>query len=189
MKYLPLAALCALSILLCACDDTAGSRSTPDATAPSAASSAAPADIAPVKEIADTSYLTRASAEDFVRDYYQALQQADYARAYGFWSGNGKASDQDFAHFHDGYANNIDWLDAKVGSASRIEGAAGSRYARVPVQVQERMKDGSTHALEGRFTLRAIVVDGVDEKSRHWHFASADFTRLPDAADKAAAQR
>lgn len=186
LKFPPLAALCAFSLLLCACDDMAGSAANDAANAPPTATAAAPADIAPVKEIADTSYLTPASAADFVRDYYAALNQHDYSRAYGFWADNGKASYQDFPHFRDGYAN-IDWVDAKVGSSSRVEGAAGSRYARVPVQVTMRMTDGSTRDYEGRYTLRAIVAEGSEEKLRHWHFASADFTRLPDAADKAAA--
>ncbi|MFT3763395.1 MAG: hypothetical protein QM761_12485 [Pseudoxanthomonas sp.] len=169
-----------LAAVLAACDAGTPASSTtapPPATGPASPAPAAAA----VSQAAATGEdaLDGAAAEAVVRDYYAAIDARDFAAAYTKWSDGGTASGQDFAHFRDGYANTAA-IEAEVGDAFDLEGAAGSRYVQVPVRLQARQRDGSLRRYEGRFTLRASVVDGASETQRHWRLHSAEMTRLPD---------
>ena len=133
-----------------------------------------PADLAPLQDDASP-----AAAEAVVRAYYAAINARDFAAAYAQWSDEGSASGQDFAHFRDGYANTAS-VRADVGAATGEEGAAGSRYIRVPVELQARQRDGSLRRYRGSFVLRAVVADGASAQQRRWHLHSADLQRLPE---------
>lgn len=120
-----------------------------------------------------------AAARQVVRDYYAAIDARDYATAYAMWSDGGAASGQSFEHFRNGYAN-TESVQATVGEALDEEGAAGSRYIQVPIELTARQRDGSGKRYRGRFTLRAVMADGASEEQRRWHLASADIQRIPD---------
>lgn len=117
-------------------------------------------------------------ARQVVVDYYDAINARDYRKAYGLWSEDGAASGQSFEHFSGGY-DNTESVDATVGEAADEEGAAGSRYINVPVELQSRLYNGTTRIYKGRFTLRAVVADGATEAQQHWHLASAEMQRIP----------
>lgn len=119
-----------------------------------------------------------AEARQVVVDYYAAINARNYRKAYALWSDNGEASGQSFEHFSGGYAN-TESVDAAVGEATDEEGAAGSRYINVPVELQSKQYNGTTRSYKGRFTLRAVVADGATEAQRRWHLASAEMQRIP----------
>lgn len=119
-----------------------------------------------------------AEARQVVVDYYAAINAHDYRKAYGLWSEDGAASGQSFEHFSGGYAN-TESVDATVGEAVDEEGAAGSRYINVPVELHSKLYNGTMRTYKGRFTLRAVVADGATETQRRWHLASAEMQRVP----------
>lgn len=113
------------------------------------------------------------SAQDTVRRYYTAINAGDYATAYALWGRDGAASRQPFDVFAKGYAKTRH-VEAKIGEAFDAEGAAGSRYIQVPVDLAAQQADGSTRHYRGNFTLRAVMADGAPAKDREWHLDSAD---------------
>lgn len=117
-------------------------------------------------------------ARQVVVDYYAAINARDYRKAYASWSDDGAASGQSFEHFSGGYAN-TESVVATVGEAIDEEGAAGSRYISVPVELQSRLFNGTTRAYKGRFALRAVVADGATAQQRRWHLSSAEMQRIP----------
>lgn len=172
------------AIALCACKPPAQSAATPPAESPvSAPPAAAPArassDVAPGKAVAASDEATPVAAEAVVRAYYAAIDARDFASAYAQWSDGGKASGQSFERFRDGYAN-TESVRVEVGTATDEEGAAGSRYIRVPMELHARQRDGGTRHYRGSFVLRAVVADGANAEQRRWHLYSADIQRLPD---------
>lgn len=116
---------------------------------------------------------TPAAAEDTVRRYYAAINAKDYAAAYALWSNGGAASRQTFDAFAGGYANTTT-VQATVGKAFDPEGAAGSRYIQVPIELASRRSDGSTRHYRGSFTLRAVMADGATPGQHQWHLDSVD---------------
>ena len=137
-----------------------------------------PADLAPLQDDASP-----AAAEAVVRAYYASINARDFATAYAQWSDDGKASGQDFGQFRDGYTNTVS-VGAKVGAATAEEGAAGSRFFLVPVELQAAQKDGGTRRYRGYFVLRAVVADGASAEQRRWRLHSAEIERLPDQSSK-----
>lgn len=142
----------------------------PSPTAPAAGA-------APPTAAAETGdQATPAAARQVVVDYYAAIDAGEYAKAYALWSDNGAASGQTFEHFSGGYANTRS-VRAVVGDPTDEEGAAGSRYIQVPVQLNAMQRDGSERRYHGRFTLRTVVADGATLEQRRWHLASAEMQR------------
>ncbi|PZP58881.1 MAG: hypothetical protein DI597_17885 [Pseudoxanthomonas spadix] len=127
---------------------------------------------------------TAKSAQDTVRRYYAAINAGDYAAAYALWGQDGAASRQPFDVFAKGYAKTRR-VDARVGQAFDAEGAAGSRYIQVPVDLSALQADGSTRHYKGSFTLRAVMADGAPAKDRAWHLDSADLEGYEPSATEA----
>lgn len=177
-------------MVLCAglsgCADRATPTTTSTAPAPDRTvadtPAVVPATTMPAQEAAtqaDSDEATPAAARQVVIDYYAAIDARDYAKAYALWSDNGAASGQSYEHFSGGYANTR-LVQANVGEPFDEEGAVGSRYIQVPVELKALQQDGSERAYRGRFTLRAVMADGASEEQRHWHLASAEMQRLPE---------
>lgn len=178
-----------MAAMLCAClsactqterpaaseaQDTIATPAPPVATAPEPASDAVAADSTDRGAEASP-----AAARQVVRDYYAAIDARDFAKAYAMWSDDGAASGQSFEHFRDGYANTAS-VRATVGEPFNEEGAVGSRYIQVPMELVARQRDGGEKRYRGRFTLRAVMADGASETQRRWHLASADIQRTAD---------
>ena len=72
-----------------------------------------------------------------IRDYYQAINDRDFERAYHEWGDNGAANNQSFDQFRQGY-DQTDHVVAEIGQPSRIDAAAGSRYINIPVTLTRR---------------------------------------------------
>ncbi|WP_163838705.1 hypothetical protein [Pseudoxanthomonas sacheonensis] len=172
-----------LALSLCACV-TACARTEPAAPTSmpaqqeTAAPSPAPAtETTPAIAVETGDAATPAAARQVVVDYYAAIDAGDHAKAYALWSDDGAASGQTFEHFSGGYANTKS-VRAAVGEPTDEEGAAGSRYIQVPVELSALQRDGSERRYRGRFTLRAVVADGASDEQRRWHLASAEMQRI-----------
>ena len=169
-------ALCACTT---ACTRTDQAASVPPPAQPEATvvAEVSTADTAPAMAAEDSDQATPVAARQTVVDYYAAIDAGDYAKAYAMWSDNGAASGQTFEHFSGGYANTRS-VHAVVGDPTNEEGAAGSRYIQVPVQLNALQRDGSERRYDGRFTLRAVMADGATQEQQRWHLASAEIQRI-----------
>src|SRR3546814_13608364 len=64
---------------------------------------------------------------------------------------------------------------ANIGAPGRIEGAAGSLYVEVPVQVYGRLNTGEEFNMLGSVQLRRVNdVPGSTPEQRKWHIAASN---------------
>jgi hypothetical protein len=110
---------------------------------------------------------------DVVRRYYAAVGDRDFASAYALWGQDGEESGQTLRQFTDGFDKTAK-VRVTVGDSIRLEGAAGSQYATVPVTVDATLRDGSQQRFAGTYTLRRAMVDGATASQRRWHIYKAD---------------
>ncbi len=107
-----------------------------------------------------------------VRSYFEAIDRREFARAYTYWGGLGKASKQTFAEFHQGFAN-TDHVTVDVGNPKE-DGAAGSAYADVRVIIVATQGDQKTQTFCGTYTLRSTIVPPFDQLG--WRIEGAKTT-------------
>jgi hypothetical protein len=119
--------------------------------------------------------LARATA--VVRDYYAAIDARRYRDAYVLWASGGAASGKSFEAFRDGFTQ-TDSVAVSLGAPGPIEGAAGSRYLDVPVEIAALQTDGTRQRFAGTYTLRRSVVDGATPEQRSWRIHSAQIRRV-----------
>lgn len=113
-----------------------------------------------------------AGPADVVQRYYDAIAAGDYETAYRLWADSGRASKQSFDQFRAGFAQTIA-VQAETGDSVRVEGAAGTHYATVPVEVHAELRDGTKQHFTGTYTLRRSLVDGATPEQRSWRIHSA----------------
>jgi len=113
----------------------------------------------------------------WIQDYYRAINEHRYPDAYAHWARGGTASGKTFEEFRHGFED-TGHVDATVGAAGPVEGAAGSRYVEVPVRLVARDRDGTPQSYQGTYTLRLSVVDGATPEQRSWHIESAHIRRV-----------
>lgn len=112
-------------------------------------------------------------AAQVVQGYYGLLEERRFEEAQDLWKDDSPigAEDQErFARRFRGFSE----VHANVGAPGTVEGAAGSLYVTVPVQVYGRI------ALNGKpwYTLRQVTLRRVDdvpgsaEADRRWHIES-----------------
>jgi hypothetical protein len=116
---------------------------------------------------------TSVTPAQLVRRYYEAIQTRDYDPAYSLWGQGGEASGKNRASFAAGFAQTAQ-VRATVSDSARVEGAAGSQYATVPVVVDAVLRNGTAQHFEGTYTLRRSMVDGATREQQRWHIYSAD---------------
>ena len=104
--------------------------------------------------------------------YYDAIRAGDYEKAYRLWSGGGEASGKSLEEFRKGFAETRS-VEVTTGTPSGIEGAAGSRYITIPVEIHATTKAGAPQRFVGEYVLRRSVVDGATEGQRSWRIHSA----------------
>lgn len=126
-----------------------------------------PDDRTPVSEAPFTPTSAQGAA-NVVQIYYASLGAKDYPAAWKLWNNGGAASGMSA----DAFAKSFDQYDsynANIGAPGQIEGAAGSLYVEVPVQVYGRRKDGREVHMLGSATLRrANDVPGSTAEQRSW---------------------
>lgn len=107
-----------------------------------------------------------------IQRYYAAVNSHKYKMAYELWGNKGAASKQTFASFKNGYLN-TDAVEVTIGKPGRIEGAAGSRYIRIPIKLKAITNKGVVQRFAGNYVLRRTVVDGSSAEQRKWHLYSS----------------
>lgn len=116
-------------------------------------------------------------AAEVVRRYYAAIDSRDYAAAYALWGDGGRASGKSRSEFEAGFARTAS-VRVAIGDSGHMEGAAGSRYATVPVTVDAVQRDGTRQRFAGSYVLRRAVVDGATAEQRSWHIYTARLTAV-----------
>lgn len=114
-----------------------------------------------------------AAAVTVLRTYYQALAARDYRTAYAQWGNAGAASGQSFEAFASGFAKTRT-TQASIGIAGPPDGAAGSIFITIPVDVHALLTDGTAQHFAGSYTLRRVNnVPGATADQLRWHIQSA----------------
>jgi hypothetical protein len=126
-----------------------------------------PDDCTPVAE-APFAPGTAQGAADVLQTYFADLEVGHFADAYRLWSDDGRASGMTAAAFAASFAG-YDGYHAQIGAPGRVEGAAGSLYVQVQVQVYARRKSGESVHRSGVATLRRVNdVPGASAEQRRW---------------------
>jgi hypothetical protein len=113
-----------------------------------------------------------ASPGDVIRRYYEAIRRRQYDTAYALWGQSGQASGKTRGQFVNGFDETAQ-THATIGDSVRVEGAAGSQYATVPVTVDAVLRNGTHQHFVGTYTVRRAMVDGATPEQRRWHIYSA----------------
>jgi membrane-bound inhibitor of C-type lysozyme len=117
-------------------------------------------------------------AANVVQIYFASIEGGKYAAARALWGNGGADSKLSPAAFAASFAKYKEY-HANIGGPGEIEGAAGSRYVSVPVQVYARLKDGRPDYQTGAIVLRRVEVDGATPEQRKWHIYSIDLKPAP----------
>jgi hypothetical protein len=169
MKKLPLLVGAVLAISACSQqqEKSAAPPEPPKAPQPPAALQPATPKTAPVPTAADPK--SAEAAAGVVARFAELLKARRYVDAHRLWSGD-SASDRDFAARFSGYSIE----GAAVGAPGPLEGAAGSIYVEVPLQLFFT-SGGTTGSLTGPVTLKRVNdVSGSTEEQRRWHIVKTE---------------
>jgi hypothetical protein len=108
---------------------------------------------------------TRQSAQgaaNLLQTYYALIEAGKYAEAFRLREPSEGVTLDRFAESFDRFSEH----HANVGAPSEPQGAAGSLYVEVPVQLYGRLKDGRPFSNAGTVTLRRS--NSVPGGSREW---------------------
>ncbi|MGA7616074.1 MAG: hypothetical protein WBX15_12935 [Thermoanaerobaculia bacterium] len=111
-----------------------------------------------------------------VESYYAAIGRGDYETAYHDWGNSGQASGKTLDQFRSGFASTARTA-VVTGPPGRVEGAAGSRYVGIPVEITATTKEGETQHFRGSYTMRRTVIEGSTPAQRRWHITTAKISR------------
>ncbi len=131
-----------------------------------------PVDPAPIAEGAIDPDSAQGAAQ-VVQGYYGLLEEKRFEDAQDLWDQEGAIGAQDDAHFEARFRG-FGEIHANIGAPSLEEGAAGSAFVTVPVQVYGRIKANG----KPFYTLRQVVlrrvndVPGATQEQRRWHIES-----------------
>ena len=105
-------------------------------------------------------------AGQVLQRYFAFVESGDAAEANKLWS-DGEAR-LDLSPYREVHAN--------IGAPEQPEGAAGSVYVDIPVQLYGRRTDGREFNARGTMTLRRVNdVPGSTPQQREWHIYRSDF--------------
>lgn len=123
-------------------------------------------------------------AAQVVQGYYGLLEQKQFAEAQDLWNPQSPNGSQDDAHFEMRFRG-FSEIHANIGAPDDAEGAAGSVYVTVPVQVYGRVKaTGVPFYILRMVTLRRVNdVPGSTAEQRRWHIEKIDAYVAPDVPD------
>jgi hypothetical protein len=149
-------------------DDTPSNRQGAPASAPSASARPSESTGEPQQEFGGQ---TAEDAAAVVRSYYELVAAGRYGDAWQLrWHEGNDAPPEFGASFAD-YAE----LRVTVGTPSRIQGAAGSLYVEVPVQLFGRHRNGAPFSSAGTVTLRrSNNIPGATPDQLRWRIYAND---------------
>ncbi|MCL6683228.1 hypothetical protein [Sphingomonas alba] len=114
-----------------------------------------------------------------LQEYCDAVATKRYRDAYSYWGDGGKRSGLTFEQFRASFAK-YGAYDCHIGKPGDSEGAAGSIYITVPLQVTGALTKGGGFVLEGPITMRRVNdVDGSSAEQRRWHIESSGLKPRP----------
>ena len=131
-----------------------------------------PPDAAPIEEGSIDPEGPQGAAQ-VVQGYYGLLEERRFDDAQDLWNEKGAIGTEDDDAFARRFRN-FSEIHAHVGAPSEMEGAAGSLYVTVPVQVYGRIAaNGKPWYMLRQVTLRRVNdVPGSGEADRRWHIES-----------------
>lgn len=157
-------------------DESKAARTAPaPAPAPTPPAAAAPEADSPSRSPEESAAVPEEQAALTVaKAYFDAIRSGDYDAAWALrWKGEGDDAASRKA-FRDHYARYADH-NATVGMPGPVEGAAGSLYVEIPVQLYGRLKTGTPFSSAGVVTLRRVNdVPGSTAEQRRWRIYSRD---------------
>ena len=165
--------------LLPACVDGRGSPPSADAAAPAVPDTYAGRGETSTQDQGTDEESTHDAqdAVEVIHEYYRAIAERDFDRAYRAW-GSAGPPEQTRESFEAGFADTKS-AEVRTGEPSRVEPAAGSRYVQVPVTIVSTTTSGAVQRFEGTYTLRRSVVDGAPPSDRTWHLHRASIRAVP----------
>jgi hypothetical protein len=132
-----------------------------------------PDDRTPISEAPFTKTSAQ-GAGNVVQTYYALVAAGRYEDARRLWTQGGEGSGMSAEEFAQSFAE-YESYNANIGAPGRVEGAAGSLYVSVPVQIYGRRKSGQPVHMLGTATLRrSNDVPGSTEEQREWHIYRID---------------
>ncbi|WP_108124046.1 hypothetical protein [Saccharospirillum mangrovi] len=112
-------------------------------------------------------------AIDALQRYYHALNNGDYPSAYALWGERGAPS-QSLEEFSASFAD-IAQFELRIGDDTFAEGAAGSIYATLPIELTVHQTNNQPQHWQGNAILRRVNdVPGASDAQLHWHLYSLD---------------
>lgn len=114
------------------------------------------------------------AAADVVRDFYGAINQGDFTRAYGLWSDGGRATGQSPQQFAEDLAQTRN-VAVQIGPPGPVGSGSGARFVDVPVNVMITEQDGTQRRMSGTYTLRRPEGGGEEP----WRIANARLQPQP----------
>lgn len=118
------------------------------------------------------------SPESVLAAFYSAINEKDYASAFGYW----ETPPTDLQNFSRGYADTMS-VRLLVGLPVYTEGAAGSSYADVSAIIVSRLRSGRQRIFVGCYTMRKSnlsIADNPDAKG--WRIYKASVSLASDNA-------
>ena len=107
-------------------------------------------------------------AGQVLQRYFAFVESGNSAEANKLWSEG--ASKLDLSPYKEVHAN--------IGAPGELEGAAGSIYVDIPVQLYGRTIAGKEFSADGSMTLRRVNdVPGSTPEQREWHIYRSEFPR------------
>ena len=108
-----------------------------------------------------------------LQNYAALLEEGKYGDAFALWGDGGKSSGMSKQAFIDSFAKYSE-VHALVGGPQNPEGAAGSIYVTVPLQLYGRLKSGGTFNMVGPVTMRRVNdVPGATPAQLRWHITDS----------------
>ena len=106
--------------------------------------------------------------------YASLLEQGHIADTRRLWTEGSDAS------VVEAQLGEFERIKVEIGDPGQMEGAAGSSYIDVPLQLTGRTKSGEAAALAGTATLRRVNdVPGSTELQRRWHIYRVELQPRP----------
>lgn len=141
-----------------------------------------PDDRTPISEAPFTPTSAQGAA-NVMQTYFALIGEKKFEDAWELWNGEptegANATGMTKAQFV-ADMNRYYQYSAQVGAPGLTDGAAGSIYITVPVQIYGRLKTGEAFHQRGDATLRRVNdVDGSTERQRQWHISKIEAAPVP----------
>lgn len=118
------------------------------------------------------------SAVNLLSSYYNAINQKDYQRAFGYW----RSPADSYENFVKAYAE-TEKVRLIVEPPTVIEGAAGSVYTQIPTVLIATMINGKQQKYAGCYTMQKSNLRPPDiPKEDAWHIYRASLNAAPSEA-------